>query len=355
MNRSVQKSETFNDLFIFEMSKNHAGDVDCALEIVDSFAEISQGENLHAAIKLQFRDLDSYIHPQFKKDGDERMQRYFSSHLTTDEFKQIVDRIHEKGLISMSTPFDELSVDVIDALGVDMIKIASSSATDWPLLERVVLSKKPIVVSTGGLKLEDIDALVTFLQKNGADFVILHCVGMYPTPREYKELHRIKLFVQRYPNVPIGFSTHEDPENLIPVQLAYALGARCFEKHVIVLDEKSAADPSYQKVLGYTATPEQTKAWIYAYKDAVIMLGTEDIDSYQPTEKEINSIASMKRGVYLKHDMSAGQTVSSEDVFFAIPLQDGQMECSDWREGLQTSASFAKEDPLTHGNVSLIV
>lgn len=344
---SATASEMFDELFIFEMSKNHAGNVDLGLQIVDSFAELSHEEGLHAAIKLQFRNLDSYIHPQFIKDGDERMQRYFSSHLTTEEFKKIVDRIHERGLISMSTPFDEPSVDMIDELEVGMIKIASSSASDWPLLERVVLSKKPIVISTGGLTLVEIDALVTFFQKHEANFVILHCVGLYPTPKEYKELNRIKLFVERYPEVPIGFSTHEDPENLIPVQIACALGARCFEKHVIVLDEQSAADPSYKKVLGYTATPEQTRKWIQAYKSAVTMLGTEDASSYEPSPKEISSIASMKRGVYVKNDVVTGQALSKEDVFFAIPLQDGQMESGEWSEGYVADTSFAKEEALT--------
>lgn len=338
---------SFEGLIIFEMSKNHAGDVNRGLSIVDACAELAREENIRGAVKLQFRDLDSYIHPAYREKGDERMQRYYSSHLTKDQFATIVERIHEQGLVSMSTPFDEPSVDTIEELGVGVIKIASSSARDWPLLERVVRSKKPVVVSTGGLKLPEIDDVVNFFQKHEITFTLLHCVGLYPTPMEHKQLYRIKRFVERYPDVTIGFSTHEDPKNTRPVQIAYALGARCFEKHVIVLDEQFKTDPSYQKVLGYTATPEQTRSWIHSYKDAKVMLGTEDAASYEPSEQELASLASMKRGIYAARDLVEGERLTHEDVFFAIPLQEGQLEAGAWREGMRAPHDTAHDKALT--------
>src|SRR3990167_7866674 len=129
MSKQKQNSKQFDfdGLFIFELSKNHAGDVEHGLRTVREFAKVAKGASVRAAIKLQFQDLDSYIHPAQRDSDDPRMKRYFSSRLSEGNFKRIVDEIHAQGLISMSTPFDESSVGMLDRLGVQVIKTASAS------------------------------------------------------------------------------------------------------------------------------------------------------------------------------------------------------------------------------------
>src|SRR3989338_6319094 len=274
------KKFNFDGLIVFEMSKNHGGDVQHGLRIVREFSAITRETRVKGAVKLQFRNLKSYIHPQHRKDGDERMRRYFTSHLSEKAFGKIVNEIKKQGLLSMATPFDEESVDTIDRLEVDLIKVASSSAKDWPLLCRLVKSKKPVICSTGGLMIKDIDALVDFFKNSRTEFALMHCVSIYPTPREESQLNRIGIMKERYKNIPIGFSTHENPEDYDIVKMAYAKGARLFEKHVTSLNKSFSEDPSFKKVLSYTATPNQMKKWIASYRAAITLCVVEHYEAY---------------------------------------------------------------------------
>src|SRR3989344_9210730 len=148
----------FNGLFICEMANNHQGSAEHGLKIVRAMAEISRSFGIKGGVKLQFRDLDTFIHPDHKENStNKHIPRFISTRLKDEEFKQLVDETKKLGLISIVTPFDELSVDLIEKLGVDVVKIGSPSANDWPLLERVSDCGKPVIVSTGGLRAHDID------------------------------------------------------------------------------------------------------------------------------------------------------------------------------------------------------
>src|SRR5262249_33570214 len=132
----------------------------------------------------------------------------------------------------MCTPFDELSVQRIADMGFDLIKVASCSAKDWPLMEAVAETNLPVVFSTGGLKIEDIDNIVVFSEHRALSFALMHCVSIYPTPPDACNLHNIVMLLQRYGNVCVGWSTHEDPDATAPVQMAVAFGAKIFERHI---------------------------------------------------------------------------------------------------------------------------
>ena len=140
--------------------------------------------------------------------------------------------VRKAGLLTMCTPFDEESVDIICDMGLDIIKIASCSADDRPLLEKVARVNKPMVVSTAGLRTDEIDWLVDFLESERAEFALMHCVALYPTPDDKLQLNQIGRMIERYRSVAIGWSTHEDQNNTAAVQIAYAKGARLFERHV---------------------------------------------------------------------------------------------------------------------------
>ncbi len=337
----------FNDLFIFELSKNHGGDVAHGIRTVKAFGKIARAQKVRAAMKLQFQNLDTYIHPQERAKDDPRIKRYFASRLTEAEYKKIIDAIHDEGLISMSTPFDEESVDMLERLNVHVIKIASSSAADWPLLERIARSKKPVILSTGGLTMDQMDAVYAFFKKNGIHFAMMHCVSMYPTPSEHMHLHAISLMKQRYPDVSIGFSTHEHSDAIAPIQIAYSLGARLFEKHVILPNRRLESNLLYYKISTYTATAEQINAWINAWKDAVALLGAERTATYTPDQKEIETLRTMTRGVYAKRDIKKGEKVKREDVYFAIPSLRDHLASGKWTNGIRADKNYKKDQPLS--------
>lgn len=328
----------FNDLFTFELANNHQGSVPHGLRIIREIADIAKKAEVRGAIKLQFRELDSFIHPKHKENSDNKhIPRFLSTCLSETQFKQLVDETKKQGLISMVTPFDEPSVDTIERLGVEVIKIGSCSANDWPLLERVAETGKPVICSTGGLSVQEVDKVASFFQHRGTHFALMHCVGIYPTPSEKLQLNQIEAFRKRYPGIVIGFSTHEEPNNFDAVKVAYAKGARIFEKHVAIPTDEF-------KINAYSATPEQAGRWLDAYKEAVQMCGAEN---RPPADHlELESLRSLARGVYARRNIKTGVKLARADVYFAMPPEEGQLTSRDWKDYFVADQDYQAHGPI---------
>lgn len=329
----------FNNLFIFEIANNHQGLVAHGLRIIKEIADVVDRARVRGAIKLQFRALDTFIHPDYRDSNENRhIRRFLSTRLREDEFAQLVDAMAKRGLISVCTPFDEPSVDVIERLGIEVIKVGSPSAQDWPLLERVAETGKPVICSTGGLLIRQIDKIVSFFQHRGVRFALMHCVSIYPTPNKQLHLNQIETLRNRYPDVTIGFSTHEGPTNLNAIRVAYAKGARLFEKHVGVPTEEIALND-------YSATPAQVEAWLGAWREAIEACGGER-ERVIP-EEETRDLRSLMRGVYAQKDIEVGSVIKRADVFFAMPLREGQLTSGRWREGLVADRHYRAQEALS--------
>lgn len=313
----------FGDLFICEMANNHQGSVEHGLTIIRACADVCRAAGVRGAIKLQFRDLDTFIHPAFR-DAEEpkHIERFLSTRLTEEQFGVLVEATKAEELVSIATPFDEASVDMMERLGVEVLKIGSCSATDMPLLVRAAEAHKPTICSTGGLALADIDRLVSFLHHRGVYFALMHCVSLYPTPDDKLQLNQIAMLCKRYPDVPVGFSTHELPDNTDAIKIAYAKGARLFERHVGIPTGKIMLNT-------YSSTPEQIADWIDGWKQAIAMCGA--VNRPPVSVEETDAMRGLARGVYAQHDIPAGSILQPEDVFFAMPLQSGQLSVANWK------------------------
>ena len=183
----------FEELFVYDLANNHMGDMAHAEMVIREVAKASNKAGVRGALKFQFRQLDTFIHPDFQDRMDIKyVKRFAETRLENQSFERLADVVRESGLLTMCTPFDEASVDVICDQGIDIIKIASCSADDWPLLRKVSTVNKPLVVSTAGLRLDEIDRLVSFLQSQNCRFAIMHCVALYPTPDENLELDQVR-------------------------------------------------------------------------------------------------------------------------------------------------------------------
>jgi sialic acid synthase SpsE/mannose-6-phosphate isomerase-like protein (cupin superfamily) len=317
------EQDFFDNLFVLEMANNHMGDLDHGVALIRAFAQVCKPFPFRFAFKLQYRDLDTFIHPAMRgRDDVKYIKRFSETRLTREQFDALVHEIRANGFLCLSTPFDEPSVDVIEAQGLDAIKIASCSMSDWPLLERVVQSPRPLIVSTAGAKLEEIDRLVGFLTHREKDFAILHCVGEYPTPDAHMHLSQIDFLQRRYPGVRIGFSTHEDPDSTDIVQMAIAKGARIFEKHV-------GLPTAQYPINAYSVSPQQAQRWLQAAQRASLLCGegTKRLPD-NPTERA--SLRSLQRGIFARRPIAAGETVRASDVYFAFPPQEGQFTANDW-------------------------
>ncbi len=331
----------FERLFIFEMANSHQGSVDHGLDIIKEMGKIARKHNIRAAVKLQYRNLDTFVHPDFKDRTDvKHIPRFMGTRLTPVQFGVLVDAIREEGMIAMSTPFDEDGVDLCMDQGLDIIKIASCSSMDWPLMEKAASTHKPLIVSTGGKSLSDIDKIYNFLTHKGVSFAFLHCVAEYPAPANQLQLDFIERMRKRYPEVTIGYSGHEEPEDTVTAMLAVAKGARILERHVGLPTDTI-------KLNAYSMNPLQADNWVKAALSAELMCTCrKEHNEKHVSQEEIDSLRSLMRGVYAKRDISEGDVLTAEDVFFAMPCQERQLTSGEFTVGAVATRSYRANEPL---------
>ncbi|MFH1877199.1 MAG: N-acetylneuraminate synthase family protein [Candidatus Omnitrophota bacterium] len=318
----MKNNNIFHNLFIFEMANNHMGNVEHGIKVIRDIRKITKDFKFNFGFKLQYRHLDTFIHPVFKDRTDIKyVKRFRETRLAESHFKRLKDEIVDLGFVSICTPFDERSVDLIEKHGFDVIKVGSCSFTDWPLLERIVRTDLPIIASTAGAGMEEIDQVVTFFEHRNKKICIMHCVGEYPTKRENLQLNQIGLLKKRYPGVTVGFSTHEEPDNIDSIKIVIAKGAKVFERHVAVESDEYTMN-------AYSSTPIQINRWLQAAQEAYEMGGDEE-GRCRITEKERNDLRGLKRGVFAKVNLKKGEKLTKDNVFYAIPCGEGQLVAND--------------------------
>ena len=331
----------FEDLFIFEMANNHQGSVQHGLRIIESMAGIAERRGIRAGIKLQYRDLDTFIHPDYAARTDvKHIPRFLGARLSATDFLTLIGTVRRHGMIPICTPFDEMSVRSAVSHGIEILKIASCSAADWPLLEAVAETGRPVIASTAGLSLLEADRLVDFFAGRSAPFALMHCVALYPTLRNQLELNLIDKLRSRYPGLPIGYSGHEEPANLDAGGTAVSKGATVLERHVGV---SSSAGP----LNAYSMTPEQTEDWVKAVLRVKEICGNGA--GRRPSEEETSSLASLKRGVFARRAISKGEAIGRDAVFFAMPCQSGQLTSGEFGRrpaSCVASQSYAPNQPV---------
>ncbi|HVS84979.1 MAG TPA: N-acetylneuraminate synthase family protein [Gaiellaceae bacterium] len=338
-------TDLFTNLFVLELANNHWGSLDRALKIVRDHGTVVRYNNVRAAIKLQFRDVDHFIHPEFKGAQDNRyIQKTEATKLDREAFATIVKAILDVGCIPMATPFDEASVDLCEELDLPIIKIASSDANDWPLLERIAATKRPVIASSGGASEKDLDDMVVFFERRNIPLAINHCVSIYPSEDDDLELNQIDFLARRYPGHVIGFSTHEYRDWQASMLVSYAKGARTWERHVDIDDGSVPVSP-------YCSLPAQIDQWFKAFHKArEICGGSGDARRVLP-RREIEYLDALVRGVYAKRDLEPGYVLSKhsfrDDLYLAIPLLRGQLSCREVMNGERLVRPVAANRPLT--------
>ena len=329
-------------LVICEMANNHMGDVDHGKKMITHYANTLSlyQDTFEFVWKFQFRDLETFIHKDYVNNKEHKyVKRFKETALSQEQFQELKTHAEESGFTTMCTPFDEPSVDTIQEMGFEYIKIASCSFTDWPLLNKVVKSKLPIVLSTAGVGFDDIDRVVSFLQHRNKEFTIMHCVGRYPTDHQDLQLNQIDLLKERYPNIAIGYSTHEHPTEYRAVGIAIGKGVVALEKHIAL--ETDEYTPN-----AYSVTPDQMLLWIESAYRALKMCGS--CDRSDPSDKELADLKQFKRGVFAKTDLKAGDRIASDDVYCAWPSENGQIlanELSKYNR-FETSVDIKKDEPI---------
>lgn len=335
-------NQIFNELFVLEMTNNHQGDIRRGLRIIEEHSAVASRNGIRAAIKVQLREIDSFIHPDYKKRLDIRyVRRITETRLDSFGYKELINSIISVGCIPMATPFDEVSVDFCQELELPIIKVASASSNDWPLLKKIAQIKKPVIVSVAGLSIIEIDNLVNFFLEKSISLAINHCVAAYPAKDSDLQLDQIDFLKLRYPNVAIGLSSHEYNDWTSSVQIAYAKGARLFERHIDI--------ESPQGISRYSSTPEKLDLWFKAFLKAKEMCGNNGNERAVPNEQEIEFIQSYTRGVYARRSVPVGKQLDQDDCYYAIPLLPNQISSKEiifTYLGKSSKNNISKDSPI---------
>lgn len=323
----MESCEIFEDLFVLEMTNNHLGRLDRALQIVEQHAAVVRKHNIRAAIKVQFRDVDSFIHADFRDRTDIRyVRRITETVMDKQSYGILIDAIRDAGCIPMATPFDEPSVDWCVNFDMPIIKVASADATDWKLLKKIASTQKPVIVSVGGAEESEIDAMVRFFDERRIPLAINHCVAAYPHQASECELNQIDYLRDRYPGHVIGFSSHEHDDWVYSIAMSYAKGARTFERHIDI-------DTDGEKIADYSSLPSEMDQWFTAFHAAKKYSGATAARRVTPLKRETDFLGSYVRGVYAKRDLPAGHVLTDEDIQLAIPVLKGQLSCREFVSG----------------------
>ncbi len=218
---------TDNDVFVIaEIGSNHMGDPDLCEKMIIEAAKCG----VHA-VKMQKRNNDvmftkTALRKPYENElsygktyGEHRQHLDWFGSREFQRFKRTADKY---GVLFFATPFEEESALFLNAIGVPMFKIASCDVTNLPLVRYVAAMQKPMIISTGGADMEQIDILTDELDEINPNYALLHCVSLYPNTDADLQLRNIEALRSLYKDKLIGFSSHHP--GLLPIMLARSLG-----------------------------------------------------------------------------------------------------------------------------------
>ena len=334
-------------LVIFEMANNHMGNLSHAKSIIAKYYQLSKKfrNTISFAIKFQYRDSKTFIHESYSSSNDKQILRFKTTFFSRDKWKKIILFSRNKFKL-ICTPFDEISVENVIKDKFDYLKIASCSATDWPLLELIVkkIKKRNIICSLGGTNKNEISNVISFFSTRNLNAKFLYCVAKYPTLPKDLNLIYFQELKNLYGDKIAGISLHEDPNEFLSGAIGYSMGARIFEKHV-GLTTRSI------KLNKYSVNLNQMEKWLNYLNMSIEQVGDvkkRNLNIF----KEKQLLKNFQRGVYLKKNIKkkANEKISFKNVSFHFPLSKGQLSANNYSR----FSDFKTNKLIDHGNKLLI-
>jgi sialic acid synthase SpsE len=330
---SFEISESSLPYIIAEIGVNHENSLDTAMRLID---EAKEG-GAHAAKFQTYRaeliamkDSPAYWDQAQEPANSqhELFQRYDS--FGPEEYAHLASHCSRSGIDFMSTPFDLQAVEDLDPI-VEVFKIASADITNIPLLRRVGSKGKPVILSTGASRIDEIDRGLAELELAGVgEVMLLQCILNYPTDDANANLKMLKHLRDHYPKHWVGLSDHTRPsdDNLAAV-IAYSLGARVIEKH-FTHDKSLPGNDHY-----HAMDMNDLKRMVASLERSRALLGTSD--SKRPLESEEPARKFARRGICYTRDINAGEVLKEADMICLRPVAGIPSEA--WDEVLGSTLS----------------
>ncbi len=296
---------------IAEIGHNHQGDVEKCMQLFDAAKRAGA-----SSVKLQKRDNRALYTPDAYHAVYNSLNAYgatYGEHREALEFGKteyvaLRQYAEEIGITFWSTAFDLASVDFLVDVGIAAIKIASGDLRSHFLLEYASSTGLPIVFSTGGGTMKQIESAHAIVSANTSEFSILQCTAAYPAPYDTLNLNVITAIADRFPNAVPGYSGHEN--GIAMSVAAYVLGARVIEKHFTLDRTWKGTDHAF------SLEPEGMRKLI---RD--LSRTREAFGSSEKAQLDVEAAALVKMGkkAIAKRDLSAGTILEAADIEFRSP------------------------------------
>lgn len=299
-----------NDAYVIsEIGHNHQGSLEKCKELIRKAKECGAD-----AVKLQKRanrDLYTKTFYGLPYDNPNSFGKTYGEHrealeLGEDEYVEIKKFCSEIGIVFFATPFDLVSVDFLDSLGIAAFKIASGDLTNIPLIEYIAQFNKPMIISTGGSCMKDIVRAYNAVGHKKLAF--LHCVASYPNQPEDMNLKAIQTLRDAFPTTIVGLSDHYN--GILMSEAGYMMGARIIEKHFTLNHSSKGTDHSL------SLEPEGLRKLCRDLKRLPVAMGD---GLKRVSQKELGPITKMSKAIYPKKRLPKGKKLTSDDLVLKSP------------------------------------
>jgi len=297
----------FSPVFIIaEAGVNHNGDMSTARKLVDIACEAEVD-----AIKFQTFKTENLIltsvekAPYQKKTTSSRESQYEmlkKLEVPAEQLVKLMDYCKEKGIIFLSTPFDEESIDLLDELGVSAFKVASTDTTNLPFLRKLALKGKPIILSTGMCYFSEVEKALMEMHTYNDQIILLQCTANYPIRDEEANLNVLNTFKNSF-DIIIGYSDHTVGLGASPY--AIPMGARLVEKHFTISTEDVGPDHKASLV------PSQLKEYVREVRKVEKYLGTH---IKFPSFDESKTRLSLQKCLVANREIQEGEVFTIENI-----------------------------------------
>ncbi len=339
---TVIKMNLNSDKKVFIMAEagvNHNGDLKIAKKLIDVAKQAGAD-----AIKFQTFKAKSFISKNAKKSqyqkrfmpkGKSLYEILRRLELGPREHRDLITYAKKKGILFVSTPFDNDSVDLLSALNVSFFKISSGDNNNLPFLRYVASKNRPIILSTGRSYLREVrEAVATIFKTGNRRIALLHCVSNYPA--DFKELNlRAITTLRKTFNLKVGFSDHTP--GIEASIAAVALGAKIIEKHLTL--NKDLTGPDHRGSL----EPEEFKVLVTAIRNTEIALGD---GKKRPAKSEFWGRRNVRKGLFAKVDIPKGTTLKDDMIIIKRPAVGIEANYFDKIIGRTTLCSIKKDIPI---------
>jgi N-acetylneuraminate synthase/sialic acid synthase len=326
---------------IAEIGHNHQGSVEQAQQLF--LAASHCGVN---AVKLQKRDNRS-LYTRAAYDAPYEHENSFGAtygehrealEFDVGEYKELQACARELGLAFFATAFDERSADLLAELDVPAYKTASGDLKNTPLLRHIATIGKPMIVSTGGATLEDVDRAVEAISPLNNQLCLLQCTAVYPAAAEELELRVITTLRERYPELVVGLSDHQD--GIAMSLVAYMLGARVMEKHFTLSHTLKGTDHAFSLM------PEGMRKLVRDLRRVPAALGD---GVKRPLASEEPALKKMGKMLVAARDLEPGHVLVEGDLAARSPADGGLAPYElDGLLGRILGRALAEDEPVTH-------